>query len=155
MGFGVGDHGSAEEVEARGIIGVRFVVAMDRHSQFWYRNYSRPSSFAALALSWVSPSEKISLTLTLLNPKLPARDESPEITSSDIDATGPQSIPARSGETPATRSSQDIKTSAATKSFVSTPAFVDTQLLNSMSTQELHAVKSPASTAPPENPNGK
>ena len=82
-----------------------------------------------------------------------ARDESPDITSSDIDATGPQSILARSGETPATRSSQDVKASAATKSFVSTPAFVDTQLLNSMSTQERRAAKAPASTALPENPN--
>jgi len=78
------------------------------------------------------------------------RDESPDITSSDIDATGPQSIPARNVETPATTSSQDVKN--ATKSFVSTPAFVDTKLLNSMSTQELRALKEPASTAP-ENPN--
>jgi hypothetical protein len=83
-----------------------------------------------------------------------ARDESPDITSSDIDATGPQSIPAHNGETPATTtSSQDIKASDATKSFVSTPAFVDTQFLNSMSTQERRAVKQPASTAQPENPN--
>jgi PilZ domain len=81
------------------------------------------------------------------------RDESPDITSSDIDATGPQSIPARSDKTPATNSSQDIKASAATKSFVSAPEFVDTQLLNSMSTQERRAVKAPASTALPENPN--
>src|ERR1700688_660195 len=82
-----------------------------------------------------------------------ARDESPDITSSDIDATGPQSIPARTGETPATSSSQNVKASAATKSFVSTPEFVDTQLLNSMSTQERRAVKAPASTALPENPS--
>ncbi len=82
-----------------------------------------------------------------------ARDESPDITSSDIDATGPQSILVRSGETPATRSSQDVKASAETKSFVSTPAFVDTQLLNSMSTQERRAAKAPVSTALPENPN--
>jgi hypothetical protein len=82
-----------------------------------------------------------------------ALDESPDITSSDIDATGPQSIPARSGETPATGSSQNVKASAATKSFVSAPEFVDTQLLNSMSTQERRAVKAPASTALPENPN--
>jgi hypothetical protein len=83
-----------------------------------------------------------------------ARDQSPDITSKDdIDATGPQSIPARSGETPATSSSQDIKASDATKSFVSTPEFVDTQLLNSMSTRERRAVKAPASTARPENPN--
>ncbi len=83
-----------------------------------------------------------------------ARDESPDITGSDdIDATGPQSIPARTGETPATSSSQDIKASDASKSFVSTPEFVDTQLLNSMSTQERRAVKAPASTARPENPN--
>jgi PilZ domain len=82
-----------------------------------------------------------------------AREESPAITGSDIDATGPQSILARSGETPATRSSQDVKASAATKSFVSAPEFVDTQLLNSMSTQERRAVKAPASTALPENPN--
>jgi hypothetical protein len=82
-----------------------------------------------------------------------ARDESTDIASSDIDATGPQSIPARTGETPATGSSQDIKASDATKSFVSTPEFVDSQLLNSMSTQERRAVKAPGSTALPENPN--
>jgi PilZ domain len=82
-----------------------------------------------------------------------ARDESPNITSSDIDATGPHSIPARSTEAPAITNSQDVKTPDATKSFVSTPAFVDTNLLNSMSTQELRALKAPASTAPPENPN--
>ena len=81
-----------------------------------------------------------------------ARDESTDTTSSDIDATGPQSIPARTGETPATGSSQDIKASDATKSFVSTPEFVDTQLLNSMSTQEHRTVKALASTALPENP---
>jgi len=80
-----------------------------------------------------------------------ARDESRDITESDIDANGPQSISARV-ETPATTGSQDVKTSAATKSFVSTPAFVDTKLLNSMSTQELRALKSPASTVTPENP---
>src|ERR1700736_3819104 len=72
-----------------------------------------------------------------------ARDELPGITSSDIDATGPQSIPARSVETLATNS-QDVKTPAATKFLVSTPAVVDTKLLNSMSTQELRAIKSPA-----------
>jgi hypothetical protein len=84
------------------------------------------------------------------------RDESPDIASSDdIDANGPQSIPTRSGETPATSNSQDIKASAETKSFVSTPAFVDTQLLNSMSTQERSAVKQPASTEQPETPNSK
>jgi hypothetical protein len=82
-----------------------------------------------------------------------ALDESPDITSSDIDATGPQSISARSGEIPATGSSQNVKASAATKSFVSTPEFVDTQLLNSMSTQERRAVKAAGSTAQPENPN--
>ena len=83
-----------------------------------------------------------------------ARVESPDITSSDdIDATGPQSIPARTVETPATSSSRDIKASGATKSFVSTPEFVDTQLLNSMSTQERRAAKTRASTALPENPN--
>jgi hypothetical protein len=80
------------------------------------------------------------------------RDESPDITSSDIDAVGSQSIPARGVETPATESSQDGKTSDATKSFVSTPASLDTKLLNSMSTQELRALKVPASTAP-KNPN--
>jgi hypothetical protein len=81
------------------------------------------------------------------------RAESPDITSSDIDAIGPHSIPARSTEAPAITNSQDVKTPDATKSFVSTPAFVDTNLLNSMSTQELRALKAPASTAPPENPN--
>jgi hypothetical protein len=82
-----------------------------------------------------------------------ARDESPEMTSSGIDASDPQSISARSGETPATRSSQDIKASAATKSFVSTSAFADTQLLNSMSTQERRAVKAAGSTPRSENLN--
>jgi hypothetical protein len=79
-----------------------------------------------------------------------ARDASPEITSGNIDASGPQSI--HTVETPA--NSPDIKTSAATKSFVSTPAFVDTKLLNSMSTQELHALKVPATAAPRENSKG-
>ena len=82
-----------------------------------------------------------------------ARDESPDITSSDIDATDPHSIPSRTVETLATTNSQDVKTSAATKSFVSTPAFVDTKLLNSMSTQELRALKAPTPTVQPENPN--
>jgi len=82
-----------------------------------------------------------------------ARDGSADITSSDIDATGPQSLPPRSVEAPVTMNSQDVKTSAATKSFVSTPAGVDTKLLNSMSTQELRALKSPPPMAPPENPN--
>jgi hypothetical protein len=83
-----------------------------------------------------------------------ASDESPDITNSDIDATGPQSIPVHNGEAPATTtSSQDVKPSAATNSFVSTPAFVDTQFLNSMSTQERRAVRQPASTAQPEIPN--
>jgi hypothetical protein len=81
-----------------------------------------------------------------------ARDESPDIASSDIDAAGSQSIPAGSVETPATINSQNVKTSYATKSFVSTRVSVDTKLLNSMSTQELRAIKSPASTAP-KNPN--
>jgi hypothetical protein len=79
-----------------------------------------------------------------------ARDASPEITSGNIDASGPQSI--HTVETPA--NSPDIKTSAATKSFVSTPAFVDTKLLNSMSTQELHALKVPATAALRENSKG-
>ena len=79
------------------------------------------------------------------------RDESPDITSSDIDATGAQP-PARKAEAAST-ASQDVKMPAATKSFVSTPAVVDTKLLNSMSTQELRAIKSPASVSPPENPN--
>jgi PilZ domain len=81
-----------------------------------------------------------------------AREEFPDLTSSDIDATGPQSILARTGETPAKTGSQDIKPSAATKSFVSTPEVVDTQLLNSMSTQERRAVKAAGSTALPKNP---
>jgi hypothetical protein len=81
------------------------------------------------------------------------RDESPDITGSDIDATGPHSIPARTVETLTVANPEDVKASAATKSLVSTPAFVDTKLLNSMSTQELRAVKSPASTALPANPN--
>jgi hypothetical protein len=82
-----------------------------------------------------------------------ARDESPEITNSDMDATGPQSIPVRSAENPAATSSQDTKTSDATKSFVSTPAFVDTKPLNSMSTQKLRAIKSPVSITSPESPS--
>jgi hypothetical protein len=83
-----------------------------------------------------------------------ASDESPDITNSDIDATGPQSISVHNGEAPATTtSSQDVKPSAATNSFVSTPAFVDTQFLNSMSTQERRAVKQPPSKAQPENSN--
>jgi len=80
------------------------------------------------------------------------RDQPPAVTSSDIDASGRHSIPARTVET-LTAVSQDVKASAATKSFVSTPAFVDTKLLNSMSTQELRAVKSPASMTLPANPN--
>jgi hypothetical protein len=81
------------------------------------------------------------------------RQESAGITGSDIDATGPRSIPTRTVETPAMASSQDVKTSNSTKSLVSTPAFVDTKLLNSMSTQELRALKSPASVTHPGNPN--
>jgi hypothetical protein len=82
-----------------------------------------------------------------------ARDESPDITGSDIDASGPQSIPRNVENPPPTTNSQDAKTSAATKSFVSTPAVLDNKLLNSMSTQELRAFKSPAPTAAPENAN--
>jgi hypothetical protein len=82
-----------------------------------------------------------------------AREESPAVTGSDVDATGPQSNPGRSGETQPITNSQDVKASAATKSFVSTPALADTKLLNSMSTQELHALKAPASAAPTENPD--
>jgi hypothetical protein len=81
------------------------------------------------------------------------RDESSDITSSDIDASGAQSISTRRVEAPPIASSQDVKTPAATKSFVSTPAFVDNKLLNSMSTQELRALKSPASIASHPNPN--
>jgi hypothetical protein len=81
------------------------------------------------------------------------RDESPDITGNDIDATGPQALPDGTIETPATTTSQDVKTPAATKSFVSSPAFVDTGLLNSMSTQEVRALKSPASTTALEYPN--
>ena len=82
-----------------------------------------------------------------------ARDESPDTTGGDIDASGTPSLSTRRLEAPPAASSQDVKTPAATKSFVSTPAFVDNKLLNSMSTQELHALKSPASIASPENPN--
>jgi hypothetical protein len=81
-----------------------------------------------------------------------AHDESPDITGSDIDATGPQSIPTRDIETQANTSTQDVKTPAATKSFVSMPAVADTKLFNSMSTQELRTFR-PASTAPRENLN--
>ena len=81
-----------------------------------------------------------------------AREESSAITGSDIDATDPHSIPGRSAETQPITNSQDVKTSAATKSFVSTPEFVNTQLLNSMSTQERRAVKASASAALTENP---
>jgi hypothetical protein len=80
-----------------------------------------------------------------------ARDGSPDITSSDIDATGAQ--PPTRGTEAASTASQEVKMPAATKSFVSTPAVVDTKLLNSMSTQELRAIKSPASVSPPENAN--
>jgi hypothetical protein len=80
-----------------------------------------------------------------------ARNGSPDITGSDIDASGAQP-PARRTEAAST-ASQDVKMPAATKSFVSTPAVVDTKLLNSLSTQELRAVKSPVPTVPPENPN--
>src|ERR1700681_4819149 len=84
------------------------------------------------------------------------RDRSPDITGSDIDATDPHSIPMRTvAKTLVTVNSQDVKTSAATKSFVSTPAFVDTKLLRPMSTQELRAVKSPASTVAAKNPNAE
>ena len=79
------------------------------------------------------------------------RDGSPDITGSDIDATGVQP-PARGTEVAST-ASQEVKTPAATKSFVSAPAVIDAKLLNSMSTQELRAIKSPASVSPPENPN--
>ena len=82
-----------------------------------------------------------------------APEESPGVTGSDIDASGPQSNPGRSGETQPITNSQDVKASAATKSFVSTPALADTKLLNSMSTQELHALKAPASAAATENPD--
>jgi hypothetical protein len=88
------------------------------------------------------------------DPKIAStRDESPNITGSDIDATGPRSLPGRTVETPVTMTSQDVKTPAATKSFVSTRAFVDTGLLNSMSTQEVRALKSPVSTTASEYPN--
>jgi hypothetical protein len=79
-----------------------------------------------------------------------ARDESPDITGGDVDAAA-QLTPGHTVETVA--NSGDIKTSAATKSFVSTPAFVDTKLLNSMSTQELHAIKSRATVSTPQNSN--
>jgi hypothetical protein len=82
-----------------------------------------------------------------------ARDESRDITGSDIDASGPQSVSTRSIATREAMSAQDAKTSAATKSFVSTPAVLDSKLLNSMSTQELRAFKPRSSTAPPENPD--
>jgi hypothetical protein len=84
-----------------------------------------------------------------------ARDDSRDIASGDIDATGRHSISPRTVETLATVNSHDDKTSAVTRSFVSTPAFVDTKLLNSMSTQELRAVKSPASTVTGKNPNAE
>jgi hypothetical protein len=84
-----------------------------------------------------------------------ARDDSPDIASGDIDATGPHSISRRTVEILAAVNSHNDKTSAATKSFVSTPAFVDTKLLNSMSTQELRAVKLPASTVTGKNPNAE
>jgi hypothetical protein len=79
-----------------------------------------------------------------------ARDGSPDITGGDVDAAA-QLTPGHTVETVA--NSGDIKTSAATKSFVSTPAFVDTKLLNSMSTQELHAIKSRAIVSTPQNSN--
>ena len=107
---------------------------------------------------WLSHGAALRKNISRANTPEPeivsARDESPDITSSDdIDATGAQSIQARRAETSANTSSPDVKTSDATKSFVSTPAGADTKLLNSMSTQELRALKSPVSTTPPENPN--
>ena len=106
---------------------------------------------------WLSRGFAVRKTISHVDAPEPeiarVRDESPDITSSDIDAIGPRSIPARSTEAPAITNSQDVKTPDATKSFVSTPAFVDTNLLNSMSTQELRALKAPAPTVPPENPN--
>lgn len=106
---------------------------------------------------WLSRGFAVRKTISHVDAPEPeiarVRDESPDITSSDIDATGPRSIPARSAEAPAITNSQDVKTPDATKSFVSTPAFVDTNLLNSMSTQELRALKAPTPTVPPENPN--
>jgi hypothetical protein len=82
-----------------------------------------------------------------------ASNESPDTSSADMEATSPQSIPTRTVETPATTSSKNLKTPAATKSFVSTPPFVDTGLLNSVSTQERRALKPPVSPASPENAN--
>jgi PilZ domain len=104
---------------------------------------------------WLSRGFAVRKTISHVDAPEPeiarVRDESPDITSSDIDATGPHSIPARSAGAPAITNSQDVKTPDATKSFVSTPALVDTNLLNSMSTQELRALKAPAPTVPPEN----
>jgi len=73
-----------------------------------------------------------------------ASNESPDTSNADMDATSPQSIPARTVETP-----------AATKSFVSTPPFINTGLLNSMSTQERRALKPPVSPASPESANAR
>ena len=106
---------------------------------------------------WLSRGFAVRKTISHIDAPEPeiarVRDESPDITSSDIDAIGPHSIPGRSAEAPAITNSQDVKTPEATKSFVSAPAFVDTNLLNSMSTQELRALKAPTPTVPPENPN--
>jgi hypothetical protein len=106
---------------------------------------------------WLSRGFAVRKTISHLDAPEPeiarVRDESPDITSSDIDAIGRHSIPVRSTEAPAITNSQDVKTPDATKSFVSTPALVDTNLLNSMSTQELRALKAPTPTVPPENPN--
>lgn len=77
-----------------------------------------------------------------------APEASPDITSSDIDASGPQPTSTRAAGISAISSSEDLKTLEATKSFVSTPAFVNTKLLNSMSTRELRAVKPAGAAAP-------
>src|SRR4029077_19060352 len=100
-----------------------------------------------------SPRQNISLVAAPEAQVVNVRDEWSVMTSSDIDASGAQSISTRRVEAPPIANSRDVKTPAATKSFVSTPAFVDNKLLNPMSTQELHALKSPASIASHPNPN--
>ena len=104
-------------------------------------------------LSRATARKNISRFATPESQAVTASNEAPDTSNADMDADSPQSIPARAVETPATTSSENLKTPAATKSFVSTSRFADTALLNSMSTQERRALKPPVSPTSPENAN--
>jgi hypothetical protein len=85
---------------------------------------------------WLSGAYALRKNTSRVEPEpqiINARDESPDIAASDIDAAG-QSTPERAVETDPNSA---------------TPAFLDTKLLNSMSTQELHAFKSRATVPSP------